>query len=110
MVCELTVTIETETLGLSYIPEANQDRHQIMQSLPWHRHTAKEIAAYLTKLGYKTPRGRDYYPKLIGATLSKLRKRKVRTRKTTVSVSEVTFWLKPHKPAAIGFIYDRAGQ
>jgi hypothetical protein len=94
VVAEFTATIETETLGLNCIPEANQERHQIIQSLDWHRHTAKEIAAYLTKLGYKTPRGGNYYPQLVGATLSKLRRRKARTKKTTISVSEVTFWLK----------------
>lgn len=104
MVCEFTVTIETETLGLSCIPEANQDRHKIMQSLAWHQYTAKEIATYLTKLGYKTPRSRDYYPQLVGATFSKLRRRRARTRKTTVSVSEATYWLKSPKPAAIGFV------
>ena len=51
-----------------------------MQSLTWHRYTAKEIAEYLIELGYKTPRGRDYYPQLVGATLSKLRSRKARTK------------------------------
>jgi hypothetical protein len=104
VVCEFTVIVETETLGLSYIPEANQDRHKIMQSLAWHRYTANDIAAYLTKLGYKTPRGRDYYPQLDGSTLSKLRKRKARTRNTRVTVSEATYCLKPPKPAAIGFV------
>lgn len=104
MVCRFTVTIETETLGLSFVPESHQERHKIMLSLAWHRHTAKEIAAYLTKLGYKTPRGRDYYAQLVGATLSKLRRRKARTRNTRVSVSEATYELKPLKPAAIGFV------
>jgi hypothetical protein len=94
VVAKFTATVETETLGLNVIPEANQDRHEIIQSLSWHRYTAKEIADYLNRLGYRTPRGREYYPKLIGATLSKLRKRKARTKKTTVSVSKVTFWLK----------------
>ena len=75
-----------------------------MQSLAWHQYTAKEIATYLTKLGYKTPRGRDYYPQLVGATFSKLRKRKARTRNTRISVSEATFWLKPPKVAAIEFV------
>jgi len=104
VVCRFTVTVETQSLGLSYIPEANQERHQIMQSLAWHRYTAMEIAEYLTKLGYKTPRGRDYYPQLVGATFSKLRKRKARTRNTRISVSEATFWLKPPKVAAIEFV------
>ena len=93
MFAEFTITIETETLGLNYIPEGYQERHDIIQSLSWHRHTAKEIAAYLTKLGYKTPRGRDYYPQLVGATLSKLRRRKARSKRTSITVSEVTFWL-----------------
>jgi len=67
-----------------------------MQSLAWYRHTAKEIATYLTKLGCKTPRGRDYYSQLVCATLSKLRMRKARTKKTTVSVSKFTFWLSSY--------------
>jgi len=104
VICRFTVTIETEALGLSYVPEPYQERHKIMLSLAWHRYTAKEIAAYLTKLEYKTPRGRDYYPQLVGATFSKLRKRKARTRNTRISVSEATFWLKPPKVAAIEFV------
>jgi hypothetical protein len=100
VICRFTVTIETEALGLSYVPEPYQERHKIMLSLAWHRYTAQEIAAYLTKLEYKTPRGRDYYPQLVSATLSKLRKRKARTRNTRVSVSEATFYLEPPKPAA----------
>ena len=59
-------------------------------------HITYRIAAYLTKLGYKTPRGRDYDPQLVGATLSKLRRPKARTKKITVSVSEVTFWLRSY--------------
>ena len=100
VVCRITVTIETTILGLSFVPEGYRERHQIIQSLAWHRHTAMEIAAYLTKLAYKTPSGRDYYPQLVGATLSKLRKCKARTRNTRVSVSEATFYLDPPNPAA----------
>ncbi len=70
-----------------------------MQSLASHRYTAKEIGAYLSKLGHKTSRG-GYSPRLVGATLLKLWKRMARRRNTQLSVSKATFYLETPKPEA----------
>jgi DNA-binding transcriptional MerR regulator len=35
----------------------------------------KEISEFLNSMGIKTPKGKDYYPKLIWVTLKKYRKR-----------------------------------
>jgi len=86
--CEFEVQIEAEHLGLNYIPERNQERHQIIQSLTWHRYTLTEIAAYLNRIGLKTPRGKTYYAKLVGVTRDKLLRRKKRREKVVVKVSE----------------------
>jgi len=76
---------------LVHIPDQNKERHEIIQSLYWHRFTLQEIADYLNKLGYQTPKGKTYYGQLIGAILSKLKRRKQRSQKSTLKVSEITF-------------------
>ena len=94
MFVRFTAEIEAENLSQSFVPESYRERHELIQSLLWHRYTAKEIAAYLNKLGYKTPRGGSYYPKLVGATISKLKRRQKEVKSTPPRVSELTFWLK----------------
>lgn len=96
MSAEFEVVVEAEHLCLNQIPDRNQERHDIILSLMWHGYTAAEIAAYLNKHGYKTPRGRVYYPKLIGATVSKLKRRKSRRLNTTFRMSEITYWLNDY--------------
>jgi K+/H+ antiporter YhaU regulatory subunit KhtT len=76
------------------VPEAYQERHEIIQSLLWHRYTAREISDYLNKQGYRTPRGGTYYPELVGATISKLKRRRKSVKVTDPKVSELTFWLQ----------------
>ena len=94
MSAEFEVVVEAEHLCLNLIPARYQKRHKIILSLLGQRYTAKEIAAYLNEQGYATPRGRRYYAKLVGATISKLRRRIVRRQKGSHSVSKISFWLK----------------
>jgi hypothetical protein len=89
-----TAEIDVEGLSEFAVPEAYQERHEIIQSLLWHRYTAREISDYLNKLGYRTPQGGTYYPKLVGATISKLRRRRKSVKVTDPKVSKLTFWLK----------------
>lgn len=89
-----TAEFEANNLSQSVIPDANQERHDIIHSLLWHRYNAKEIAEYLNTQGYRTPHGKSYYPELVGATISKLRRRLKGVKVSTPKVSELTFWLK----------------
>lgn len=54
-----TAEIDVEGLSEFAVPEAYQERHEIFQSLLWHKYTAREISDYLNKLGYRTSRGGD---------------------------------------------------
>lgn len=83
---EFQVRIEAQHLGLNFIPEANQERHDIILSLYWHRYSPTEIAAYLNRLGIKTPRGKTYYGKLVEVTRRKLLLREKRRQKVIVTV------------------------
>jgi hypothetical protein len=91
---EFSLEIETEHLGLNQVPDRNQRRHDIMLRLAEKRYTGGEIASYLNKRGYKTPQGKEYYAKLVGATLSKIRRREQRRQKCTYKGSEITYWLR----------------
>ena len=71
-----------------------------MLRLAEKRYTGGKIAAYLNKRGYKTPQGKEYYAKLVGATLSKLRRREQRRQKCTYKGSEITYWLIQRSPAS----------
>ena len=88
------VVVEAEHLCLNQIPDRNQKRHGIILRLLGQRYTAEEIAVYLNEHGFVTPRGRRYYAKLIGATISKLRRRIIRRQKSSHSVSKISFWLR----------------
>jgi len=91
VVCIFEVQIEAEHLSLNYIPESNQERHDIILSLHWHKYTPAEIADYLNQLGMKSPRGGEYYPELVGVTRDKLLKRHKRRQKVLLKVSELSF-------------------
>jgi len=88
---EFSVEVETEHLSLNQIPDAYQERHDIILSLYWHGYTPTTIAHYLNRIGMKTPRGKAYYPKLVSVTRDKLLKRKRRRKNVTLKYSKVTF-------------------
>jgi hypothetical protein len=89
--CLFEVQIEAEHLALNLIPERNKERHDIILSLHWHRYTLTKIAEYLNRIGLKSPRGKTYYPKLVGVTRDKLLKRAKRCGKVVLKVSNPTF-------------------
>lgn len=60
----------------------------------------KEISEFLNSMGIKTPKGKDYYPKLIWVTLKKYRKRLDRYSAYKVVRSSEELILQPIK-----FIY-----
>ena len=91
MCAEFSVEVETEHLSLNQIPDAYQERHDIILSLYWHGYTPTKIARYLNRIGVKTPRGKTYYPKLVSVTRDKLLKRKRRRQKVILKFSKVTF-------------------
>ena len=62
---DFSVEVETEHLSMNQIPDAHQERHDIILSLYWHGYTPTKIAHYLNRIGMKTPRGKTYYPKLV---------------------------------------------
>jgi hypothetical protein len=54
------------------------------------RFTNQQIADALNSLGVQTPSGKLYYAQLVGATVSKLRRRDRRNTATTKKLIEMT--------------------
>jgi len=57
----------------------------------------KEISEFLNSMGIKTPKGKDYYPKLIWVTLKKYRKRLERNSPYKIISNKEDLILQPIK-------------
>jgi hypothetical protein len=57
----------------------------------------KEISEFLNSMGIKTPKGKDYYPKLIWVTLKKYRKRLERNSPYKIIQTNECLMLQPIK-------------
>ncbi len=60
-----------------------------MRQMVAERFTNQQIADVLNRQGIKTPSGKSYYAELVGATLSKLRKRDLRKSSNTIKFMEI---------------------
>jgi len=54
----------------------------------------KEISKYLNEKGIVSPRGLDYYPKLIWVTRKKLKDREKRLKSYEIEIGKMSFYLK----------------
>jgi hypothetical protein len=63
---------------LNLVPDEQVERHSLIIELNEKGYDDKRIAQYLNEKNIKTPRGKDYYPKLVWATRKKIRDRQER--------------------------------
>ena len=93
----LIETSQTSLIGLDHI---RVQRLELIKTLSDEGMSNKEISEFLNSMGIKTPKGKDYYPKLIWVTLKKYRKRLDRYSAYKVVRSSEELILQPIK-----FIY-----
>ena len=77
--------MEIRSSALSVIPlnDGREDRLRYIYHLHQKGWSNKEISQHLNDMSVRTPRGGEYYPNLIWATLSKYMKRLDRLRYNT---------------------------
>lgn len=83
----------TRQLSLNFLSDSRQYRHDLIRQMVAERFTNQQIADVFNRLGMKTPSGKQYYAQLVGATVSKLRKRDVRKATNTIKFMEMTLFL-----------------
>lgn len=74
---------------MNYLADSKRYRHDLIWQMVAEGFTNQRMADVLNRLGIKTPNGKEYYAKLIGATVSKLRKRDLRRSTNTIKLQEV---------------------
>ena len=79
----------TRQLSLNFLADSKRYRHDLIWQMVAEGFTNQRMADVLNRLGIKTPSGKEYYAKLIGATVSKLRKRDVRKTTNTIKFLEM---------------------
>ena len=79
----------TRQLSLNYLADSKRYRHDLIWQMVAEGFTNQQMANVLNRLGINTPSGKEYYAKLIGATVSKLRKRDARKLTNTIKLQEV---------------------
>jgi anthranilate phosphoribosyltransferase len=85
--------VTTRQLSLNLLAEPREHRHDLMRQMVAERFTNQQIADVFTRLGMKTPSSKQYYAQLVGATLSKLRKRDMRKATNTIKLMEIALFL-----------------
>ena len=93
VVCIFNVLITTRILSQSRISEDKTDRHKIISKLCNDGFSDKQISEYLNEHQINTPRGLEYYPRLIWITRKKMRKTKERSEDVKSNISEVGFFI-----------------
>ncbi len=83
----------TRQLSLNFLSDSRQYRHDLIRQMVAERFTNQQMADVFNRLGMKTPSGKQYYAELVGATVSKLRKRDVRKATNTIKFMEMTLFL-----------------
>ncbi len=74
---------------MNFLADSKRYRHDLIWQMVAEGFTNQRMADVLNRLGIKTPSGKEYYAKLIGATVSKLRKRDVRKTTNTIKFLEM---------------------
>ncbi|MCF7941199.1 MAG: recombinase family protein [Spirochaetia bacterium] len=87
------VLLTTQILSLNFISEDRDFRHRLIMKLHEDGFSDKEISNYLNEKGIVSPRGLDYYPKLIWVTRKKLRDREVRKENYEIEIGKMSFYL-----------------
>ena len=72
-------------------------RLELIKTLSDEGMSNKEISEFLNSMGIKTPKGKDYYPKLIWVTLKKYRKRLERNSPYKIISNKEDLILQPIK-------------
>jgi hypothetical protein len=79
----------TRQLSLNFLSDSRRYRHDLIWQMVAKGFTNQRMSDVLNRLGIKTPSGKKYYAKLMGATVSKLRKREARFFANTIKLEEV---------------------
>ena len=72
---KVTINIATNTLGYWHVEPAHAELIDLVKRLAGGGLTNLQVAQQLNALGIKSHTGRDFYPQLIGALLSKYRRK-----------------------------------
>ena len=79
----------TRQLSLKFLSESRNFRHDLIRQMVVENFTNQKIADLLNKLGINTPSGKQYYAELVGATVSKMRKRDLRSETNDIELIEI---------------------
>ena len=79
----------TRQLSLNFLSDSRRYRHDLIWQMVAEGFTNQRMADVMNRIGIKTPSGKEYYAKLIGATVSKLRKREARFLANTIKLHKV---------------------
>ena len=93
IVLSFSISVTTRQLSLNFLSDSRQYRHDLIRQMVAERFTNQQMADVFNRLGMKTPSGKQYYAELVGATVSKLRKRDVRKATNTIKFMEMTLFL-----------------
>jgi hypothetical protein len=72
---KVSINISTNTLGYWHVEPKHADLIDSVKRLAGEGLTNLQVAEQLNALGVKSHTGRDFYPQLIGALLSKYRRK-----------------------------------
>lgn len=89
--------IETSQTSLIGLDHKRVLRLELIKTLSDDGMTNREISEFLNSMGVKTPKGKDYYPKLIWVTLKKYRKRLERNSPYKIISNKEDLILQPIK-------------
>ena len=89
--------IETSQTSLIGLDHKRVLRLKLIKTLSDDGMTNKEISEFLNSMGVKTPKGKEYYPKLIWVTLKKYRKRLERNSPYKIIQTNECLMLQPIK-------------
>ena len=89
--------IETPQTSLIGLDHKRVLRLELIKTLSDDVMTNKEISEFLNSMGVKTPKGKEYYPKLIWVTLKKYRKRLERNSPYKIIQTNECLMLQPIK-------------
>ena len=89
--------IETSQTSLIGLDHKRVLRLELIKTLSDDGMTNKEISEFLNSMGVKTPKGKEYYPKLIWVTLKKYRKRLERNSPYKIIQTNECLMLQPIK-------------
>ena len=92
------VRITTKSTGINYLNDTNESRLKLILDLCNRGYSNKEISEFLNMNGICPPRTIEFTPKLIWATLKKLRFREEKKKKRKLDIVDVQYyWIENFK-------------